>query len=71
MPMPMQNIDEVRRNEAFLSMRAAQRTAERNGQTYMGSAPKAQGSRRQKIITGIAVAAVATALVLLSAFHVI
>ena len=71
MPMPMQNVDEVRRNEAFMSMRAAQKTAEKNGREYMGAAPKAKGSRRQKIVTGIAIAAVILGMVLLSRFGIL
>lgn len=71
MPLPMQNYDEAKRNAQFMTMRAAQKTAERNGQEWMGEAPKASGTRRQKIATVIGIAAVVAVLVVLSALRVI
>ena len=71
MPLPMQNYDEARRNAEFMNMRAAQMTAERNGQEGMQQPEKAVGSRRQKIATGIAVAAVILVLAVLSALRII
>lgn len=71
MPLPMQNYDEARRNAEFMNMRAAQMTAERNGQKWMQQPEKAAGSRRQKIATGIAVAAVILVLAVLSALRII
>ena len=71
MPLPMQNYDEARRNAEFMKMRAAQMTAERNGQEWRQQLEKAAGSRRQKIATGIGVAAVILVLVVLAALRVI
>ena len=71
MPLPMQNYDEARRNAEFMNMRAAQMTAERNGQEWMQQPEKAAGGRRQKIATGIGVAAVILVLAVLSAMRII
>lgn len=71
MPLPVQNYDEIQRNNQFMSMRAAQRTAQHNGQQWMGTAPAKAENRRQKIATGIGVAAVVAVLVVLSVLRII
>ena len=67
MPLPMQNYDEAKRNATFMTMRAAQK----NGQAWMGEAPKTSGTRGQKVATGIGIAAVVAVLVILSALRII
>ena len=68
MPLPMQNVDEVKRNEACMAMHAAQKVAAQSGhQAVAGAHP----NRRQNIATGIGVAAVVAVLVVLSALRVI
>ena len=46
MPLPMQNYDEAKRNATFMTMRAAQKTAQKNGQAWMGEAPKTSRNQR-------------------------
>ena len=70
MPLPMQNYDETKRNATFMTMRAAQKTAQKNGQAWMGEAPT-YGTRGQKVATGIGIAAVVAVLVILSALRII
>ena len=71
MPLPMQNYDEAKRNATFMTMRAAQKTAQKNGQAWMGEAPKTSGTSGQKVATGIGIAAVVAVLVILSALRII
>lgn len=61
------NNEQLKQQAQYLNMRGAQIAQEKSGQqTTLGSAPKAQGSRKQLIGTIVGVVAVVAVLLILS-----